>query len=192
MSGSADGRPGGAAGRTHGSAAASADYSHRHHARPTPSEFLAAHLGDSHPLFSEETPLSQVKASAYQVDSRTTSALMRSVWTSLLHSLPSPANLLSVRTAQQAQLPTIDAALDFLEKHDWKLAEAQKAAAKLAEQATDKGKGKAGAAPGAGSGTEAHGRDGKRVQLGPEYGADRRGMPCGHIFKKGEAIYRCR
>lgn len=29
-------------------------------------------------------------------------------------------------------------------------------------------------------------------QLGPEYGEERRGMPCGHVFRKGEAIYRCR
>ncbi|MCO5565535.1 hypothetical protein L7F22_019209 [Adiantum nelumboides] len=28
--------------------------------------------------------------------------------------------------------------------------------------------------------------------IGGEYGEDRKGMPCGHVFKKGEAIYRCR
>ncbi|PWN37144.1 uncharacterized protein FA14DRAFT_159326 [Meira miltonrushii] len=28
--------------------------------------------------------------------------------------------------------------------------------------------------------------------MGAEYGEDRKGMPCGHVFKKGEAIYRCR
>lgn len=28
--------------------------------------------------------------------------------------------------------------------------------------------------------------------LGPEYASERRGMPCGHIFRKGEAIWRCR
>lgn len=26
----------------------------------------------------------------------------------------------------------------------------------------------------------------------PEYGEERRGMPCGHVFQKGEAIWRCR
>ncbi|PWN27822.1 hypothetical protein BDZ90DRAFT_232210 [Jaminaea rosea] len=26
----------------------------------------------------------------------------------------------------------------------------------------------------------------------PEYGEERRGMPCGHVFEKGEAIWRCR
>lgn len=27
---------------------------------------------------------------------------------------------------------------------------------------------------------------------GHEYGSDRKGMPCGHVFKEGEPIYRCR
>ncbi|CAO1638290.1 unnamed protein product [Parajaminaea phylloscopi] len=30
------------------------------------------------------------------------------------------------------------------------------------------------------------------TDLGPEYSEERKGMPCGHIFQKGEAIWRCR
>lgn len=160
--------------------------------RLTPAQFLTAHLGSTHPLFAAPTaaastavpttPKQQMSASAYILDGKATSALMRSIWTSLLTSLPSPANILPTRAVQ---LTTIEAVLDFLEKHDWRLSEAQKAAAKIAEEANRKGK----AVERGGNTQRAQGRG---FAVGPEYGPDRKGMPCGHIFKKGEAIYRCR
>ncbi|KAK0521984.1 E3 ubiquitin-protein ligase ubr1 [Tilletia horrida] len=57
------------------------------------------------------------------------------------------------------------------------------------------------ASHGSGSGSASGSRSGSgtnspepdpALELGPEYGPDRKGMPCGHVFAKGEAIYRCR
>ncbi|KDN52254.1 hypothetical protein K437DRAFT_243984 [Tilletiaria anomala UBC 951] len=158
--------------------------------RSTPSDFIKAHLGQSHPFFSQDGGGSWDVAGSpffYLVDQGVTSRLLRSLWTSLLASLPSPSHLLPTRATQ---LPTIEATLEFLQEHDWKLSEAQKAAQKQADEANAKGK--AVERGNVNVSSQGLGASSKAFSLGPEYGPDRKGMPCGHIFREGEAIYRCR
>ena len=118
----------------------------------------------------------------YLVDETVTDQLMRSLWTRLLSALPSPCHLLL--PTHSTHFSTLQETLDFLQVYKWKLAAAQKAAQKMVEDTNAKGK----SVERADSKTAGS----RIIQLGAEYGSDRKGMPCGHVFKKGEAIYRCR
>lgn len=111
--------------------------------------------------------------SRYTVTPEVVRTLHRSLYSQLLADLPA-AYLLP-----RAAAPSSQHALNYLEQSGWKLVEAQKRGAQESLSQTGKGK------------MSVDG-EGPGESLGPEYGEDRRGMPCGHVFKKGEAVYRCR
>ncbi|PKI84280.1 RING-type E3 ubiquitin transferase [Malassezia vespertilionis] len=69
---------------------------------------------------------------------------------------------------------TMPAALALLEQNDWRLSLAQQRADADARA------------------TDARAENGASAVVGlPEYSANRRGMACGHVFRKGEPIFRC-
>lgn len=149
------------------------------------------------------------RSTNYHVSSSVISQLYRSLWTSIFSHV-APAHLLPRDVA-----PTTMHALVFLERCGWKLGQAQKRAlveindrrremlgslapvpsssssSSISPRASPQpsGKGRTFAPPR--QATPPPGLNNDEL-LGPEYGIDRKGMPCGHIFKKGEAIYRCR
>ncbi|PWN48310.1 hypothetical protein IE53DRAFT_202971 [Violaceomyces palustris] len=129
---------------------------------------------------------------SYKVSPSTSSAIKSSLFGSLLTSLPTTSHLLP-----RAVAPSTRHALKLLEESDWSLSAAQKEATRQLAKAKEKGKGKQPQRfPGNGF-SFGHQPNGDETEsemeaLGPEYSEERRGMPCGHLFKKGEAIYRCR
>ncbi|CEH14174.1 N-end rule pathway, recognition component UBR1 [Ceraceosorus bombacis] len=117
----------------------------------------------------------------YELTPMCVRALHRSLWSTMFALVP------AVYLLPRQLVPTGEHALRLLEESDWNLCETQRRAVKaMAEAARDgKGKGVEGRMSFPLSGQA-------EFDLGPEYSAERRGMPCGHVFKKGEAIYRCR
>ncbi|PWN21802.1 hypothetical protein BCV69DRAFT_268300 [Microstroma glucosiphilum] len=94
--------------------------------------------------------------------------------------------------------PSIAEALDLLEANDWSLSRAQGAfpflrarQARLASSSSSL-KGKSPASSRAGSPSPGMDSGSHLGYLGPEYTEERRGRPCGHYFRKGEPIWRCR
>ncbi|UZJ54429.1 hypothetical protein CBS101457_003749 [Exobasidium rhododendri] len=149
------------------------------------------------------------QAAYYKVNEIVVSQLHRSLWTYILSQV-SPAHFLPREIA-----PTLIHALVFLERCNWKLCDAQKRAmVELNERRREKLGGVASSASSSSSSSTSmsssqgtRSMKGKFVpprlatpppgasiadDLGPEYGDEKRGMPCGHVFRKGEAIYRCR
>jgi E3 ubiquitin-protein ligase UBR1 len=145
------------------------------------------------------------QATNYKVSNAVVSQLHRSLWTSILSQI-SPAYFLPREIA-----PTLIHALVFLERSEWKLCEAQKRATiELNERRRERLGGVASSASSSSSTSSSQNNrnlKGKFVpprlatpppgtsmndDLGAEYGEERKGMPCGHVFRKGEAIYRCR
>lgn len=159
-------------------------------------------------------PHSDIRAGGYSVTADVASQLNRSLWTSIFSHVP-PAHLLPREVA-----PTTMHALLFLERCNWSLCNAQKrAATEINERRRERLGGVASisassmsgsasafsttsssmATTGSGKGKFVPPRSAtpppgltQEEALGGEYGEDRKGMPCGHVFKKGEAIYRCR
>ncbi|KAK0554585.1 E3 ubiquitin-protein ligase ubr1 [Tilletia horrida] len=131
-------------------------------------DFIATHIG--------------AVPSNYSVSPPVRSQLFYSLYSRLLSDLPTTVNLLpsSIGTS-------IESALLHLQSCDWKLSEAQKRAIEQERIASDKGK-----QPLRPFDQQHHAEPDPSLELGPEYGPDRKGMPCGHVFAKGEAIYRCR
>lgn len=169
------------------------------------------HLGDSVPSTSSFLQAAQInpQATFYKINPGVIAQLNRSLWTSILSQV-SPAHFLPREIA-----PSMMHALVFLERCEWNLCDAQKRAmVELNERRREMLGGlhssSSSSAISVASSTQSS-RDlkGKFVpprlatppphastttidDLGPEYGPERRGMPCGHVFRKGEAIYRCR
>ncbi|KAL9932831.1 hypothetical protein V8E36_008086 [Tilletia maclaganii] len=134
----------------------------------TVAEFIATHIG--------------TVPSNYTVSPAVRSQLLFSLYSRLLSDLPSTANLLPPHIGDD-----LSAALLHLQSCDWKLSEAQKRAIEQERLAAEKGK-----QPLRPFDPTHQAEPDPSLELGPEYGPDRKGMPCGHVFAKGEAIYRCR
>jgi E3 ubiquitin-protein ligase UBR1 len=146
----------------------------------------------------------------YRVNEVVVSQLHRSLWTFILSQV-SPSHFLPREIA-----PTMIHALVFLERCNWKLCEAQKRAMiELNERRREKLGGLASSASSSSSSSNASMSSSQGLKnikgnfvpprlatpppgssaaddMGLEYGEEKRGMPCGHVFRKGEAIYRCR
>lgn len=163
--------------------------------------------GDSMPSTSYFLQQAQIvpQASFYKVNEAVVSQLHRFLWTSILSQI-SPAHFLPRELA-----PTMMHALIFLERSDWSLCDAQKRAmVELNERRREVLGGLSSSTSTSSSSSPTQSSrniKGKFVpprlatpppgasiadDLGPEYGSERSGMPCGHVFRKGEAIYRCR
>lgn len=144
---------------------------HGHMRLPSLPAFVATYLPD-HPLATPPppppAPLHVRPPSHFAAPPP--SALSERLWTRLVHALaaepPGPAQLLFPPGPAAPSTP--DDVLALLAAHSWSLEAAQKAVA-AAAAASPRGR-----------------------SLGPEYGPDRRGTPCAHIFRRGEAMYRCR
>ena len=65
-------------------------------------------------------------------------------------------------------VPSVPEAYALLDKYDWHISQAQQRADALANM-----------------------QDSASEPLQPEYSKNRRGMACGHVFRKGEPIFRC-
>lgn len=151
------------------------------------------------------------KATNYKVHHAVVAQLYRFLWSSILTQV-SPSHFLPREIA-----PTVIHALALLERCDWSLCDAQKRASlELNERRREQLGGLSSSASSSSSSTTPNSQSasqssknikGKFVparlatpppgvhnseELGAEYGIDRRGIPCGHVFRKGEAIYRCR
>ncbi|KAE8262492.1 hypothetical protein A4X03_0g2408 [Tilletia caries] len=135
--------------------------------KQTAADFIAAHVG--------------AVPSNYIVSSTVRAKLFDSLYSRLFDDLPSPTDLLPSNVGT-----SVSTALSHLRACDWKLSEAQKRAAEQERLAAEKGKQPL--RPLDPNNSEPD----PSLELGPEYGPDRKGMPCGHVFVKGEAIYRCR
>jgi E3 ubiquitin-protein ligase UBR1 len=167
-------------------------------------------LGDSSPSTSSFLYAAQInpQATFYKVNSNVIAQLHRSLWTSILSQVP-PAHFLPREIA-----PTMMHALVFLERCEWNLCDAQKRAmVELNERRREMMGGlhsSSSSSSSIASSTQSnrnlkgkfvpprlatpppHASASASDELGPEYGPERKGMPCGHVFRKGEAIYRCR
>lgn len=99
----------------------------------------------------------------------------------------------------------LDEQVDFIRKHGWSLTKAQRAipaSRAQAARASAIAKGKGPAYPSSSSSSSSSPSPcraasplpaaSSALDLGPEYAEERRGLPCGHVFAKGEAIWRCR
>ncbi|EPQ32173.1 uncharacterized protein PFL1_00370 [Pseudozyma flocculosa PF-1] len=114
-------------------------------------------------------------------------SLRRGLYARLLEELPTKAHLLP-----QWHHRTSSSVLDAIARHDYSLATTQAEETRQLAKAKLKGKqvqrGSSPFGPIDGVPDELEDPD----LLGPEYGEERRGMACGHLFQAGEAIYRCR
>ncbi|KAE8251404.1 hypothetical protein A4X13_0g4006 [Tilletia indica] len=135
--------------------------------KQTVADFIATHIG--------------AVPSNYIVSPAIRTRLLYSLYSRLLGDLPTTANLLPPHIGT-----SVSAAILHLQSCDWKLSEAQKRAAEQERLAAEKGKQPLRPLD------PNHTEPDPSLELGPEYGPDRKGMPCGHVFAKGEAIYRCR
>lgn len=159
------------------------------HARPLSMPALLQQWLPTHPLSRAAGPQGR-KAEDFAMTAEVSDALLRSLWSSLLSSLaqalpPGGPTLGAVLFPQPASgmpaAPDVpqhpQQAVELLSSHHWSLEAAQR----------DIFERHAAAAARAPSSAAALGKP-----LGAEYGADRRGTPCGHIFRQKEATYRCR
>ena len=138
-------------------------------------------------LLSRLVPLpSHAEPASYLVTPDIQSTLYRNLFRHLLESVPSPAVLVPCDPGT-----SIQEALDLLASYDWNLSRAQIAETREIALARKKGK-QAQRAQSPWSTSSAYDDVEDPDLLGPEYSESRRGMPCGHLFEKGEAIYRCR
>ncbi len=138
-------------------------------------------------LLSRLVPLpNQAEPSSYLVTPELKSTLQRNLFRHLLESVPTPATLLPCEPGT-----SIKDALNLLASYDWNLSRAQIEETREIALARKKGK-QAQRAQSPWSTSSAYDDAEDPDLLGPEYSEARRGMPCGHLFQKGEAIYRCR
>lgn len=159
-----------------------------HSRQPSIPSFLQRFLPPQHPLSHHPHPPNDRNPEDYAFTPTVSNDLSRNLWTSLVSNLsdqlPSGTTIGSLLfpSPDQDQPEGLGAphsapqVLALLERHHWKLEEAQKDI--LARHAL--------------AAAKANGNNPSDVLLGAEYSANRRGTPCGHIFRKGEAIYRCR
>jgi len=108
-----------------------------------------------------------------------------SLFSQLLDSIPTSSHLLPRQVA-----PSNQHALNYFKQNGYSLPKAQKAAQEELRRLKGKDKSRERDREGTLGLGSAFGNDAE--VLGPEYGSDRKGMPCGHVFKEGEPIYRCR
>ncbi|KAN0066349.1 E3 ubiquitin-protein ligase ubr1 [Thecaphora frezii] len=124
---------------------------------------------------------------SYHLTTEKKNSLRRFLYAKLLDELPSKAHLLPHWHHLDAQT-----VLDTIAKHDYSLSTTQTEESRQMAKAKLKGKqvqrGSSPFGPIDGFNEELEDPD----LLGPEYGEERRGMSCGHLFQAGEAIYRCR
>ncbi|PWZ03008.1 hypothetical protein BCV70DRAFT_9664 [Testicularia cyperi] len=150
--------------------------------------------GPAHPatkaacsLLSQLLPLPASDDSAsYLLTDQTRATLQRNLYLRLVESLPSPSHLLPGDTSRSSH-----DAVDLIAAHGWSLSKAQIEEARQIAHSKKKGK-QAQRANSPWTGFDASDDIDDPDLLGPEYAEERRGMPCGHLFQKGEAIYRCR
>ncbi|SPO19704.1 related to ubiquitin-protein ligase e3 component [Ustilago trichophora] len=138
-------------------------------------------------LLSRLVPLpDQAEPSSYFVSPDVKATLQRNLFRHLFESVPSPAVLIPCEPGT-----SIKDALNLVESYDWNLSRAQIEETREIALARKKGK-QAQRAQSPWSTSSAYDDIDDPDLLGPEYSEARRGMPCGHLFQKGEAIYRCR
>ncbi|SNX81368.1 related to ubiquitin-protein ligase e3 component [Melanopsichium pennsylvanicum] len=138
-------------------------------------------------LLSRLVPLpDHADPSTFLVTPEIKSTLYRNLFRHLLESVPSPAVLIPCEPST-----SIQDALKLVESYDWNLSRAQIEEMREIALARKKGK-QAQRAQSPWSTSSAYDDVEDPDLLGPEYSESRRGMPCGHLFQKGEAIYRCR
>ena len=138
-------------------------------------------------LLSRLVPLpDQSEPSSYLVTPEIKAILYRNLFRHLFESVPSPAVLVPCDPAT-----SIQDALNLVASYDWNLSRAQIEETREIALARKKGK-QAQRAQSPWSTSSAYDDVEDPDLLGPEYSEARRGMPCGHLFQKGEAIYRCR
>ncbi|KAJ9477110.1 E3 ubiquitin-protein ligase UBR1 [Pseudozyma hubeiensis] len=138
-------------------------------------------------LLSRLVPLPiQSAPSTYMVTPEIRTTLRKNLFRHLLESVPNPAVLLPCDPGT-----SVSEALNLLATHGWNLSRAQIEETREIALARKKGK-QAQRAQSPWSTSSAYDDVEDPDLLGPEYSESRRGMPCGHLFQKGEAIYRCR
>ncbi|GAC73291.1 N-end rule pathway, recognition component UBR1 [Moesziomyces antarcticus T-34] len=138
-------------------------------------------------LLSRLVPLpNSADPASYLVTPHITNTLLSNLFRHLFECVPSPSVLLPCDPGT-----TVQEALELLASHDWNLSRAQIEQTRQLALARKKGK-QAQRAQSPWSTSSAHGDLQDPDLLGPEYSEARRGMSCGHLFQKGEAIYRCR
>ncbi|SJX60083.1 related to ubiquitin-protein ligase e3 component [Sporisorium reilianum f. sp. reilianum] len=138
-------------------------------------------------LLSRLVPLPDQSApSTYLVTPEISATLHKNLFRHLLESVPTPAVLLPCDPGT-----SIPEALALLANYGWNLSRAQIEETRQNALARKKGK-QAQRAQSPWSTSSAYDDVEDPDLLGPEYSEARRGMPCGHLFQKGEAVYRCR
>ncbi|KIS71625.1 uncharacterized protein UMAG_00067 [Mycosarcoma maydis] len=138
-------------------------------------------------LLSRLVPLPDQSApSTYIITPEITSTLHKNLFRHLLESVPSPAVFIPCDPTT-----SVSQALALLASYGWNLSRAQIEETRQVALARKKGK-QAQRAQSPWSTSSAYDDVEDPDLLGPEYSESRRGMPCGHLFQKGEAVYRCR
>lgn len=128
----------------------------------------------------------QAEPATYLVTPEIKATLQRNLFRHLFESVPSPAVLIPCDPTT-----SIQDALNLVASYDWNLSRAQIEETREIALARKKGKqAQRAQSPWSTSSTYDDVEDPEL--LGPEYSESRRGMPCGHLFQKGEAVYRCR
>ncbi|CAO1614904.1 unnamed protein product [Sympodiomycopsis kandeliae] len=170
-----------------------------------PQEIFAA-TGPTAPAY-----VGQTRSTSFSLpfDDANRNRVLYQIWLSVFQSLPAIENLLPNLQKSSPQPVTPQKAVDFLASHDYNLSRAQNAIVPHITSKTSSAslKGKSPAhhslqgpssparhlsrSDSPSSADETDQQEGSAT-LGPEYAPERRGMPCGHVFSKGEAIWRCR
>lgn len=131
--------------------------------------------------------------------------ILHNAWLKIFKAVPSVQFLLPNLQRVSSSTVSPEQAVEFLAQHDYRLSTAQRVVVSPSDSSSAQAKGKRPAHALSASTSSSHlssrasspltpdeHESGGQDALGPEYSEERRGMPCGHIFAKGEAIWRCR